>query len=67
MTERIKELAELATCDIKDIFGHWIGREFDIEKFAELVAADEREACAQVAELAEPYSAADLIRKRGQA
>jgi len=43
MTERIKELAELATCDIKDIFGHWIGREFDIEKFAELVAAAERE------------------------
>lgn len=28
---------------------------------------DEREACAKVAEMAEPYQAADLIRKRGQA
>ena len=27
----------------------------------------EREACAQVAEMAEPYQAADLIRARGQA
>ena len=27
----------------------------------------EREACAKLAELAEPYQAADLIRKRGQA
>lgn len=30
-------------------------------------AKDEREACAQVAEVAEPYQAADLIRARGQA
>ena len=27
----------------------------------------EREACAKVAEMAEPYQAADLIRARGQA
>ena len=27
----------------------------------------EREACAKLAEMAEPYQAADLIRKRGQA
>ena len=27
----------------------------------------EREACAKLAELAEPYQTADLIRKRGQA
>ena len=48
MNERIKELADQATCDIKDIFGHWVGREFDIEKFAELIAAAEREACAKL-------------------
>ena len=36
-------------------------------QFAALVAAAEREACAQVAEMAEPYQTADLIRKRGQA
>ena len=38
-----------------------------IERFAALVAAAEREACAKLADLAEPYQAADLIRKRGQA
>ena len=36
-----------------------------IERFAELVRADEREACAQLSEMAEPYKAADLIRARG--
>jgi hypothetical protein len=39
----------------------------DLEAFVALVAAAEREACAKLAELAEPYQAADLIRKRGQA
>ena len=34
--------------------------------FAKLVAEKEREACAKVAEMAEPYQAADLIRARGQ-
>jgi hypothetical protein len=37
MNERIKELAEQATCDIKDEFGYWIGRELDKEKFADLI------------------------------
>jgi len=35
-----------------------------LERFAELVAAHEREECAKIAEIAEPYQAADLIRKR---
>ena len=35
------------------------------EAFAELVAAQEREACAKIAEIAEPYKCADLIRARG--
>jgi hypothetical protein len=35
-----------------------------IKRFAELVRADEREACAKVCEMAEPYQAADLIRAR---
>jgi len=30
------------------------------------IAAAEREACAKVADLAEPYQAADLIRARGE-
>ena len=33
-------------------------------QFANLVAAQEREACAKIAEIAEPYQAADLIRAR---
>ena len=40
MNERIKELAEQAFCDIKDEFGYWIGREFDQEKFAELIVQE---------------------------
>ena len=39
----------------------------NLQRFAELVRAEEREACAKLAELAEPYQAADLIRARGQA
>jgi hypothetical protein len=41
----------------------------DLQKFADLVEAaaraDEREECAKIAELAEPYQTADLIRARG--
>jgi hypothetical protein len=36
-----------------------------LEKFAALVAAHEREACAKIADVAEPYKCADLIRARG--
>jgi|LauGreDrversion4_2_1035121.scaffolds.fasta_scaffold153237_3 hypothetical protein len=35
-----------------------------LERFAELVRAQENEACALIADKAEPYNAADLIRKR---
>jgi len=36
-----------------------------LQAFAALVAAQEREACAKIAEIAEPYKCADLIRARG--
>jgi hypothetical protein len=36
-------------------------------EFAKLVAQHEREACAKIADSAEPYKSADLIRARGQA
>jgi len=36
-------------------------------QFADLVASAEREACAKIADTAEPYKSADLIRARGQA
>lgn len=38
-----------------------------LERFAELVRAQENEACALIADEAEPYNAADLIRKRVKA
>jgi len=38
-----------------------------LERFAYLVAQQEREACAKIADTAEPYNSADLIRARGQA
>ena len=38
----------------------------EILAFANLVAASEREACAKIAEMAEPYKCADLIRARGE-
>lgn len=36
-------------------------------RFAKLIAEHEREACAKIADIAEPYKCADLIRARGQA
>ena len=38
-----------------------------LERFAALVTSAEREACAKIADTAEPYKSADLIRARGQA
>jgi len=35
-----------------------------LDRFAEMVRAQENEACALIADEAEPYNAADLIRKR---
>jgi hypothetical protein len=67
MNERVKELVELA--------GFNLGR-FDvgsasllprrIERFAELVRQDEREACAEIARFAGMHSIADAIMKRGR-
>ena len=46
MNERIKELLEQATADIKDEYGHWINSELDEEKFAELIVRE----CADIAD-----------------
>jgi hypothetical protein len=46
------------------------GLKFDedgLVRFAKLVAEHEREACAKIADTAEPYKSADLIRARKQA
>ena len=36
----------------------------ELDDFAKLVAKHEREACAKIADTAEPYKSADLIRAR---
>jgi len=59
----IKELAEQANGEPAWNGGvDWTWDE--LEAFAKLVAAHEREECAKIAETAEPYQAADLIRAR---
>jgi len=58
MNERIKQLAE--QCGFKsnpDIYDR--NQSFDIPKFAELIVRK----CAKLADEAEPYKAADLIKK----
>ena len=51
-TERIKKLAEQAGISLsqKDYSYYWVESAEDIEKFAALVAAEEREACAMEAD-----------------
>jgi hypothetical protein len=44
--------------------GFWVIHTPELEAFAKLVAQQEREACAKIADTAEPYKSADLIRAR---
>ena len=65
-----QEIIEMARDSGMELYG--LGKDrarfvHHLEAFANLVAEKEREACAKLAEMAEPYQAADLIRKRGQA
>ena len=65
-----QEIIEMARDSGMELYG--LGKDrarfvYHLEAFAKLVAEAEREACAKLAEMAEPYQAADLIRKRGQA
>jgi hypothetical protein len=50
-TERIKELAEQAGSTHKQSLGVYQFYGYELEKFAELIAAEEREACAKVCEV----------------
>ena len=68
MNERIKQLADIFEMAQKAGWNDG-GDHINIEAFAVLVEAaaraDEREACARIADTAEPYKSADLIRARG--
>jgi hypothetical protein len=75
--ELIKELAEQAGIG-KDfaISGLWLAYEEELERFAELVRQDEREACAKVCDelannqtnqsLLDPSDCAEATRQRGE-
>ena len=58
--EDIVRMAREASC-IESAIPDWVIRT------CALVASAEREECAKIAETAEPYQSADLIRARGQA
>ena len=66
MNERIKELAEQAGLKFSKDWGECYTGNVQIERFAELVRQDEREACAK---LCDPYTHgqwfAKAIRARG--
>jgi len=75
MNERLKELAEQAGATVhKAMHGEAISfLENDLQRFANLVRQDEREACAKIALKYEPTErqpyvtyAADEIRARGE-
>ena len=67
----IRMVKEAGDADRIDPFtkdGDWVILTPDeIVRFANIVASAEREACAKIADTAEPYKSADLIRARGQA
>lgn len=66
----IHKIALDSGCWMEDT-GNMVTDDIDLFAFskslAKLAAQVEREACAKLAELAEPYQTADLIRARGQA
>jgi hypothetical protein len=59
----IIEINKQATYDLQDEFGNWIGHGFDKEKFAELVAAHEREECAKLCEDMKPFGLEIALQK----
>ena len=69
MNERIKELAEQAGIKFTSDWGECYTGNVQIERFAELIRADEREACAKLCEenmrLTTGLHHAAAIRQRG--
>ena len=62
--EMAKEAGGGLSCIAEPLEHPWKFSQVELERFAELVRAQENEACALIADEAEPYNAADLIRKR---
>jgi hypothetical protein len=69
MNERIKELAQEFANHTETMTGietEYIFDLEDLERIAELVRQDERDACAEIARFAGMHSIADAIIKRGR-
>jgi len=70
MDERIKQLAEQAGFDVEDRTNEiWFDEGWYtsiVERFAELVRQDEREACAKACEDEHKLRLAETIRARGK-
>ena len=66
MNERIKELAVQAGLSREfSVSGLWLADDQELERFAELVRADEREACALLCDDWFASTAGQAIRERG--
>ncbi len=66
MNKRIKEIAKQAGLKFSKDWGECHTGNVQIERFAELVRQDEREACAEIARFARMHAIADAIMKRGR-
>ena len=61
MNERIKEFAEQAGIEYSSQWTYWTAYGQDLERFAELVRQDEREACAKLCDEKALYFQYDFI------
>ena len=67
MNERLKELAEQAGLSREfSVSGLWLSDDEELERFAELVRQDEREACAKLCDDWFAATAGRAIRERGE-
>jgi hypothetical protein len=67
MNKRIKELAEQAGLSREfSVSGLWLADDAELERFAELVRQDEREACAKLCDDWFASTAGKAIRERGE-
>jgi hypothetical protein len=67
VNERLKELAEQAGLSREfSVSGLWLSDDEELERFAELVRQDEREACAKLCDDWFASTAGRAIRERGE-
>jgi hypothetical protein len=65
MNKQLKQFAEQAGIEWVEMIQTWLSDDAEIERFAELVRQDEREACAKLCEDEHKLRLAETIRARG--